>query len=88
VRTIPPSGIRPQFNCATYPTNQTLTIDQIMQRAQSWVDEHVPYSKSACPRGCPPRIRPPLISSSSNQGEQPCDSERHYCAPCSPPSVR
>jgi hypothetical protein len=48
VRTIPPSGIRPLFNCATYPTNQTLTIDQIMQRAQSWVDEHVPYSESAC----------------------------------------
>ncbi|MEV6242442.1 NlpC/P60 family protein [Lentzea sp. NPDC051838] len=37
-----------QFNCATYPADQSLTRTQILQRARSWIDERVPYSQSRC----------------------------------------
>jgi Repeat of unknown function (DUF346) len=42
------STVQPMFDCGNYGSNQPMSRDAMLTRAQSWIDAHVMYSESAC----------------------------------------
>ncbi|GAA3129738.1 VCBS repeat-containing protein [Streptosporangium carneum] len=43
-------ALHARAGCDTYPENRPTSRDEALVRAQSWIDERVPYSQSACHR--------------------------------------